>query len=139
MKSFKEFLLQSLSESDRDSQIQQITGALKNLSDKDFRKVCNHFEIPANDQKLSGSYKIIRSDIKLTEPIFNDENIPAEFAEIDPTSKDISREILMHLRNCMNPSFSELIKITKVKKVEDGYSIGLIYAKDGSTAEYIFA
>lgn len=139
MEKFREFLIKSLRESDRDSQIEQISGALKNLSDSDFDKICNHFGIQSNDQKLNGSYQIKSSNIKVTEPIFNDESIPEEFADIDPNSRDICHEISLHLLNCVNPNFTDYIKITKVKKVENRYSVSIIYTKDGTTAEYIFA
>jgi hypothetical protein len=145
MEKFKAFLIKdikrvkALRESGRDGQIDQITGALRNLSDSDFEEICNQFGIPSNDQKLNGTYQIRHSDIKLNEPIFNDENIPSEFAEIDATSKDIYHDIMAHLQNCMNPNFAEYIKITKVKKDKEGYSVSLIYTKDGTTAEYIFA
>lgn len=139
MEKFKEFLIKSLRESNRNSQIEQITGALKNLSDSDFGEICNQFGIPSNDQKLSGSYSIKSSHIKLTEPIFNDESIPSEFADIDPSSKDILHDVSLRLQNCLNPTYAEYIKITKVKKDKEGYSVSLIYTKDGTTAEYIFA
>ena len=139
MEKFREFLYKSLNESGRDEQIEQIKGALKNLSDDDFEKICNQFRIPSNNQRLSGSYQIKSSDIKINEPIFSDEkNISSEFASIDPTSKDVCHDIMMCLQNCLNPNLAEYIKITKIKKDKDGYSVSLIYTKDGTTAEYIF-